>query len=94
MLDKPKENIPKQYIIGDTCITSLVTIGGDLFTRHPKNFNHVHKDSTDLLILIIILGTNFHGGETVFNDGVNMNDIGKKSKCSEAFTWKVCGWSL
>ena len=27
--------------------------------------------------MIIILGTDVNGGETVFNDGENMNDIGK-----------------
>ena len=56
---------------------SLETIGGNLFTRHPKNINHAHKDSHNLLSVIIILGTNVHGGEIVFNDGDNMNNIGK-----------------
>ena len=63
-MDKSKENITKQCIIGDTCFTSLATIGGKLFTRHPKNLNHVQKYSNDLLSVIIILGTNVHG--TVF----------------------------
>ena len=53
------------------------TIGGNLYTIHPKNLNHVHKDSKDLLPVIIILGTDVNGGETVFNDGENMNDFGK-----------------
>ena len=57
---------------------TLTTIGGNLFTRHPKNRNHVHKDINDLLSVIIILVTNVHGGETVFNDGEIMNDIGKR----------------
>ena len=69
MMDKAKEKIPKQYRIGDTCFTSLETIGGNLFTRHPKNLNRLHKDSNNLLSVIIILGTNFHGGETVLYDG-------------------------
>ena len=43
---------------------SFATIGGNLFTRHPNNINHVHKDSKNLLSLIIILGKNVHGGET------------------------------
>ena len=63
-----KENIPKQFRIGDTCFTSLATFGGDLFTKHPKNINHIHKYSNDLLSVIIILGTNVHGGKTVLND--------------------------
>ena len=65
-MDKAKENIPKQCRISDTCFTSLATIGGNLFTRHPKNLNRVHKDSNNILSAIIILGTNVHGGETVF----------------------------
>ena len=58
--------IPEECRIGDTCFTSLETIGGNLFPRHAKNLNHVHKDSKDLLSVIIILGTYFNGGETVF----------------------------
>ena len=44
----------------------MATIGVNLFTRHPKNINHVHKDSNDLLSVMTILGTNVHGGETFF----------------------------
>ena len=44
-----------------------------------NNLNHVHKDSKDILSVIIILGTDVNGGETVFNNGENMNDIGKQS---------------
>ena len=49
MMDKAKEKIPKQCIINDTCFTSLATIVGDLSPRHPKNINHVHKYSNNLL---------------------------------------------
>ena len=66
MTDKSKEKIPKQYRIGDTCFTSLVNIGGNLFTRHPNNLNRVHKDSNDLLSVIITPGTDVHGDEIVF----------------------------
>ena len=65
--------------IGDTCLTSLATIGGNLFTRHTKNINHAYKDSKNLLSVIIILGTDVHCVVTVFNDEENMNDIGKIS---------------
>ena len=61
-----KENIRKQSRIGDTCLTSLATIGGNLFTIHPNNLNHLQKDSNYLLSVIIILGTDVCGGETVF----------------------------
>ena len=74
---KAKELIPKECRIGDTCFTSLATIGGNLYTRHVKKLNHVHKESKDLLLVIIILGTDVNGGETVFYYGENMNDIGK-----------------
>ena len=57
----------------------MATIGGNLFTRHPKNLNHVHKYSNDLLSLIIILGRNVHGCKIVFYGGFNMNDIGKRA---------------
>ena len=66
IMDKAKEKIPKQCIIGDTCFTSLATIGGNLYTRHAKNLYHVHKDSQDLLSVIIIMGTDVIGGERVF----------------------------
>ena len=61
--DKAKEKIPKQCRIGDTCFTSLATIGGNLFTRHPKNLNHVQKNSNTLLSMIIILATDIFGGK-------------------------------
>ena len=44
-----------------------------------KNLNHLHKDSKDLLLVIIIFGTDVNVGETVFNDGENMNVIGKRA---------------
>ena len=65
MLDNVKEKITKQFIISDTRFTSLATIGGNLFTRNLKNLNHVQKDRNDLLSVIIILGKNVHGSETV-----------------------------
>ena len=61
IMDDAKVNIPKQCRIGDTCFTSLATIGGNLFTRHQNNLNHVHKESNNLLSMIIILGINFYG---------------------------------
>ena len=78
-MDKVKEIIPNECRIGDTCFTSLATIGGNLYTKHAKNLNHVHKDSKDLMSVIIILGTDVHGGETVFFDGETLNDIGKRA---------------
>ena len=76
-MDKAKEIIPNECRIGDTSFTLLATIGGNLYTIHAKNLNHSHKDSKYLMSVIIILGTDVNGGETVFYDGENMNDIGK-----------------
>ena len=57
----------------------MSTIGGNIYTRNAKNHNQVHKDSKYLLSVIIILGTDVNVGETVFYDGENMNDIGKRA---------------
>ena len=65
-MKKAKEMIPKEFIIGDTCFTSLATIGGNLYTIHAKNLNCLHKDSKHILEVIIILGNNVDGGETIF----------------------------
>ena len=62
-MEKAKAMISKEYRIGDKCFTSLATIGGNLYTRHVKNLNHVHKDSKNLLSVIIILGTYVIGGK-------------------------------
>ena len=78
-MDKVKEEIPKQLRIGYTCFTSLVTIGGDLFTRNPKNLTNVKRDSNDILSVIIILVIYVHGGKIVSYDGDKMNYIGKRS---------------
>ena len=60
----------------NACFTSLGTIGGNLLTRHPKNINRVHKYRKDIMSVIITLGIDVNGGETVFY-GIIMNDIGK-----------------
>ena len=44
----------------------MATNGGNLYTRHANNINNVHRDSKYLLLVIIILGTDVNGGETVF----------------------------
>ena len=77
IMDKEKEKIPKECRIGDTRFTSFATIVGNLYTRHPNNPNNSHRNSNNLLSVIIILGTDVNGGETVFNDRDNTNAIGK-----------------
>ena len=65
-MEKAKEMIPEKIGIGDTCFTSLATIGGNLYIRNANTLNHLHKDSKYLLSAIIILGTDVNGGETFF----------------------------
>ena len=36
IMNQAKVMIPVEYRIGDTCFTSLVTVGGNLYTRHPR----------------------------------------------------------
>ena len=75
-MNTAKDKIPKQYRISDTCFKLMENIGVNLFMRHPKNNNHAHKDSNNFMSVIIILGTDVHGGETVFH-GMTMNEIGR-----------------
>ena len=37
--------------------------------------NHVHKDTRDLVSVIITIVTNISGGDTVFYDGVKTSDL-------------------
>ena len=67
-MDKSEKKIMKECRISDTCFMSFATIGGNLYTENPKNINHVHRDSNNILSVIIILGTDVNGGKTVFND--------------------------
>ena len=78
IMDKAKENTPKECIIGDTCFTSFAIIEGNLYKILPNNLNHVHRYSKYLLSVIIILGIDVNGGKIVFYDIDNMNDIGKR----------------
>ena len=41
-MEKAKKMIPKECRISDACFMSLATIGGNLYTRHVKNLNHVN----------------------------------------------------
>ena len=48
-----KEQIPQICRIGNTCFTYLAVNGGKLYSAHPENRNHVHKDKNYLLSVII-----------------------------------------
>ena len=61
---RAKEEIPKEFIIVDTCFTSLANIGKYIHET-SKNLNHIHKDSNDILSVIITLVNGVNYGETV-----------------------------
>ena len=67
------------FLKNTVLVIHVLPIGGNLFTRHLKNINHVQKDSNNRLSVIIILGTDFHGYETILFNGMNMNDIRKRA---------------
>ena len=69
-LENAKEILPSTCRIGETISTSMAVIGGKIFRNHLKNLNHVHKDIKDLVSVIITLGKDISGGDTVFYDGV------------------------
>ena len=54
-------------------------IGGKLYSNYPKNMNRVHKDSKYQVSVIITLGGNISGGDTVFYDGVKTSDLGSRA---------------
>ena len=72
-LEKTKEILPSTCTIGGTVFTHKAVIGGKLYSNKPKNINHVHKDSKDMVSVIITVGKNIIGGDTVFYDGVKIS---------------------
>ena len=69
-LEKAKEILPSACRIGGTIFTSMAVIGGKLYSNHPKNLNHIHKDAKDLVSVIITVGKYISGGDTVFYIGL------------------------
>ena len=67
-LDKAKEILASTCRIGETIFTSMAVIGDRLSSNHNKNLNHLHKDSKDMVFVIITLGGNISGVDTVFYD--------------------------
>ena len=57
----------------------MAVIGGKMYRNHPKNLNYIHKDTRDLVSVIITLGKYISGGDTVFYDGVKPSDFGSRS---------------
>ena len=75
-MEKAKEILPSTCRIGGTIFTFMVAIGGKLYSNYPKNLNHVHKDTKCFVSVIITLGKNISGGDTVFYDGVKTSELG------------------
>ena len=69
-----------KYRIEIVCFTYKSIIDGKIYITHPKNMNYVHKYGKELLSVIIKLGTNVSGGDTVFYHGVLYSDMGKRSR--------------
>ena len=78
-LEKTKEILPSTCRIDETIFTSMTVIGGKLYCNHPKNWNHMHKDVKYLVSVIITLGKDIIGGDTVFYDGVKSCDFGNRA---------------
>ena len=69
-------------------------ISGKLFSSHHQNMNHVHKDSKDLVYVIIDMENDISGGDTVFYDGVKISNLRSRSHILKKFTWKNDIWSI
>ena len=54
-------------------------IGGKIYSNHPKHMNHVHKYSKDMVSVIITVGKNISGWDTVFYYGVKASDLGSRN---------------
>ena len=59
--------------------TSKAVIGGKIFSNNPKTTNHVHKNSKYLVSVIITLGRNISGEDTMFYDVVETSDLGSRA---------------
>ena len=76
---KANEILPSTCRIGKNIFTSMALIRGQLYRNHPRNLNHIHKDTKDVVSVIITLGKNIIGGDTVFYDGMKTYDFGNRS---------------
>ena len=85
-LEKANEILPSTCRIGKTIFTSMAVIGGRLYCNHLKNLNNMHKDVRDLISVIITLGKDIIGGDTVFYDGVKTCDFLEQITYIKTFT--------
>ena len=57
----------------------MAVIGGKLYSNHPKNMNHVHKDTKDMVSVIITVVKDISRGGSVFYDGLKTSDFGSRA---------------
>ena len=76
---KGKKILPSTSRIGETIFTSMPVIGGKLYSNNPKNLNHLHKYAKDLVSVIITVGKDISGADTVFYDGAKISDFGSRA---------------
>ena len=74
-----KEILSSTCRIGETIFTYKAVIGDKLYSSHPKTLNHVHKESKDLVSVMINLGGDISEGDTMFYDGVKTSDLGSRA---------------
>ena len=61
-----------------TIFTSMAVIGGKLYSNHPKDLNNLHKDTKYMISVIITVGKDISGCDTMFYDGVKTSDLGSR----------------
>ena len=88
-MEKAKEILPPTCRIGENVFTSIAVIGGKIYSNYPKNMNHVYKDSTYMVSVIITVGKNMSGGDTVFYDVVKKSDLGRGTFTRKSDIWSI-----
>ena len=78
-LEKAREILPSTCQIGGNIFTSMAVIGGKIYSNHPKNLNRVHKETKDMVSVIITMRKDISGGDTVFYDVVKISDLGSRA---------------
>ena len=72
----------------------MAVIGGKIYRNHPKNMNHVHKNTKYLVSVIITLGIDISGGDTVFYDGVKTSDLESRVHILKHLHGRMISWSI
>ena len=61
-MDCAKVIIPEKYRIRGTCFTAFTLVGDS----SNSGFVHIHKDNRDVVSIILSLGNNVKGGDTIY----------------------------